>query len=115
MENLISTSILEFIKTYFYDFLYNNCQIVKNMNLNDLITEFEKAAIYYSKLIMHYEYFYKYRYECYNHSFSLKAIACILNGYELLLLNKKISKENEKILYEWVYSINLVKVYRLSE
>ncbi len=73
------------------------------MNLGQIIEEFENAAIHYSKLIMHFEYFYKYRYIIFNLSLSLKAIACILNGYDLLILKTKISKENEKVLYDWVY------------
>ncbi len=60
-ENLISTSVYEYVKTIFLDFIFNNKDLLKNTNLKELLFEFEGACIYYAKLILHFECFYKYR------------------------------------------------------
>ena len=70
MENLVTTNVLEFVRTYLYDFVFNNSQIIKRMDLGGYIEDIEKSAIYYSKLILHFEYFYKYRYVTLTQSFT---------------------------------------------
>jgi hypothetical protein len=61
IENLITTTVLEFVKTYLLDLIYNNTQLIESMNLTATIKDLEKESVYFSKLIMHFEYFYKYR------------------------------------------------------
>ena len=58
---LITTSVYEFVKTYFYDFLYNNKDHIKTFKLTQVIEEFEKSAVFLSKLMLHYESFYNYK------------------------------------------------------
>ena len=77
MEILVSTSIYDFMKTYFYDFYYNNKAIIdKNCDMKifkDIIT----TAKYLAKLVVHYEYFYLY-------DNSVKAVGCIITAIKLI-------------------------------
>jgi hypothetical protein len=59
-ESLICVTVYEFIKTYFYDFKYNNQSYIIELDIENLVSEFEEASVYFAKLLMHYESFYKY-------------------------------------------------------
>jgi hypothetical protein len=59
-ENLITSSIYEFIKTYFYDFRKNNESLLTFLNIHNLIDDYEKASMYFAKLTLHYDRFYRY-------------------------------------------------------
>jgi hypothetical protein len=50
---LITTSIYEYIKTYFYDLNYNNREHINLLALPHVVEMFENTAIYVSKLILH--------------------------------------------------------------
>lgn len=56
--SLITTSSYEFIKTFFYDFTFNNKSSIKALGLNLIVQDFEKVAIFMSLLTLHFEYFY---------------------------------------------------------
>ena len=94
MDILVSTSIYDFMKTYFYDFFYNN-KIVIEKNCD--IKTYKNIVIttkYLTKLIVHYEYFYLYEN-------SMKAIGCIITAIKLMkLFLKDKFQENDKIVYD---------------
>ena len=94
MDILVSTSIYDFMKTYFYDFFYNNKIVIeKNCDIKtykDIVI----TAKYLTKLIVHYEYFYLYEN-------SMKAIGCIITAIKLMkLFLKDKFQENDKIVYD---------------
>jgi hypothetical protein len=94
MEILVSTSIYDFMKTYFYDFFYNNKKVIeKNCDIK-MYKDIVITAKYLTKLILHYEYFYLYEN-------SMKAIGCIITAIKLMkyFLKDKF-QEKDKIVYE---------------
>ena len=94
MEILVSTSIYDFMKTYFYDFFYNNKKVIeKNCDIK-MYKDIVITAKYLTKLIVHYEYFYLYEN-------SMKAIGCIITAIKIMkyFLKDKF-KENDKIVYD---------------
>ena len=94
MEILVSTSIYDFMKTYFYDFLYNNKKVIeKNCDIK-MYKDIVITAKYLTKLILHYEYFYLYEN-------SMKAIGCIITAIKLMkyFLKDKF-QEKDKIVYD---------------
>ena len=97
LEVLVSTSVYDFLKTYFYDFFYNNNNLIKiNCNLN-VFNELKMMAKYLSKLVLHYEYFYHYEN-------SMKAIGCIFTAIKLIgyYLKEQFSQNERKIYNQWV-------------
>ena len=94
MEILVSTSIYDFMKTYFYDFFYNNKKVIeKNCDIK-MYKDIVITAKYLTKLILHYEYFYLYEN-------SMKAIGCIITSIKLMkyFLKDKF-QEKDKIVYD---------------
>ena len=94
MEILVSTSIYDFMKTYFYDFFYNNKKVIeKNCDIK-MYKDIVITAKYLTKLILHYEYFYLYEN-------SMKAIGCIITAIKLMkyFLKDKF-QEKDKIVYD---------------
>ena len=94
MEILVSTSIYDFMKTYFYDFFYNNKKVIeKNCDIK-MYKDIVITAKYLTKLILHYEYFYLYEN-------SMKAIGCIITAIKLMkyFLKDKFL-EKDKIVYD---------------
>lgn len=97
LEVLVSTSVYDFLKTYFYDFYYNNNNLIKkNCDIN-ILNEIKLMAKYLSKLLLHYEYFYTY-------DNSMKAIGCIVTATKLIGLNlKEKFAQNERNIYnQWI-------------
>lgn len=97
LEILVTTSVYDFLKTYFYDFYYNNYKLIKNncdMNVYSMI---KLTAKYLSKLVVHYEYFYKFEN-------SMKAIGCIVTAIKLVgfYLKEKLTQNERKIYSQWV-------------
>jgi hypothetical protein len=88
-ENLIRTSIHEFIKTYFFDFKYNNEEIIKELNIEEDTKKIESVAIYYAKLSCYYEDFYEYN--C-----CLKAVTCIIASFDSFRNSAEIFKNPAK-------------------
>lgn len=94
LEILVSTSIYDFMKTYFYDFFYNNKKVIeKNCDIK-MYKDIVITAKYLTKLILHYEYFYLYEN-------SMKAIGCIITAIKLMkyFLKDKF-QEKDKIVYD---------------
>lgn len=97
LEVLVSTSVYDFLKTYFYDFFYNNNNLIKtNCNLN-VFNEIKMMAKYLSKLVLHYEYFYFYEN-------SMKAIGCIFTAIKLIgyYLKEQFSQNERNIYNQWI-------------
>ena len=97
IEVLVSTSVYDFLKTYFYDFFYNNNALIKkNCDLN-IYNEIKLVAKYLSKLVVHYEYFYLYE-------DSMKAIGCIVTAIKMVgfYLKDKLSKNERNIYNQWI-------------
>lgn len=97
IEVLVSTSVYDFLKTYFYDFFYNNNKLIKkNCDLN-IYNEIKLVAKYLSKLVVHYEYFYLYE-------DSMKAIGCIVTAIKMVgfYLKDKLSKNERNIYNQWI-------------
>ena len=59
-DGLITSSIYEFIRTFFYDFKFNNKKYINQLNMPNQIKELEKYAIYFSKLMCYTHNFYGY-------------------------------------------------------
>ena len=97
LEILVSTSVYDFLKTYFYDFLYNNKELIK-MNCDmSVFNEIKLVAKYLSKLVVHYEYFYLFEN-------SMKAIGCIITAIKLVGLywKEKFSQKERNIFNQWM-------------
>ena len=97
LEILVSTSVYDFLKTYFYDFYYNNNQLIKNNCDMDVYNMIKLTARYLSKLVVHYEYFYKYEN-------SMKAIGCIVTAVKLVgfYLKEKFTQNDRNIYSQWI-------------
>ena len=97
LEILVSTSVYDFLKTYFYDFFYNNNNLIKkNCDMN-VYNEIKLVAEYLSKMVLHYEYFYLYEN-------SMKAIGCIVTAIKLVgfYLKEKFSQTERNIYNQWI-------------
>jgi hypothetical protein len=97
MEVLVSTSIYDFMKTYFYDFYYNNKTVIeKNCNMK-IFKDVMFTAKYLTKLILHYEYFYVYQ-------DSIKAIGCIITAIKLIgyYLKEKFEEKDRNVYNQWI-------------
>lgn len=118
-ESLVCVSILDFIKTFFYDFGKNNNQCILELNCEEILAEFKQITIYIAKMIVHFDYFYSYS-DC------SKGIGCLMTGLAVLKdKSTRLNTEQEKILFEWVqyvmsqsgYKINLLVelYYKISD
>ena len=97
MEVLVSTSIYDFMKTYFYDFYYNNKAVIeKNCDMK-IFKDIMLTAKYLTKLILHYEYFYLYE-------DSIKAIGCIITAIKLMgyYLKEKFEEKDRNVYNQWI-------------
>ena len=97
MEVLVSTSIYDFLKTYFYDFYYNNKTVIeKNCDMK-IFKDVMFTAKYLTKLILHYEYFYVYQ-------DSIKAIGCIITAIKLMgyYLKEKFEEKDRNVYNQWI-------------
>ena len=85
------------MKTYFYDFYYNNKAIIdKNCDMKifkDIIT----TAKYLAKLVVHYEYFYLY-------DNSVKAVGCIITAIKLIgyYFKEKFAEKDRNVYNQWI-------------
>ena len=97
LEVLVSTSVYDFLKTYFYDFYCNNNNLIKtncDMKVYKLIN---LTAKYLSKLVVYYEYFYLFEN-------SMKAIGCIVTSIKLVgfYLKEKFAENDRNIYNQWI-------------
>ena len=97
MEVLVSTSLYDFMKTYFYDFFYNNKSVIeKNCDIK-IFKDIMFTAKYLTKLVVHYEYFYLY-------DNSIKAIGCIITAIKLMgyFIKEKFSEKDRGVYNQWI-------------
>lgn len=97
MEVLVSTSLYDFMKTYFYDFFYNNKLVIeKNCDIK-IFKDIMFTAKYLTKLVVHYEYFYLY-------DNSIKAIGCIITAIKLMgyFIKEKFSEKDRSVYNQWI-------------
>lgn len=96
-KGIVSTSALECINSFFYDFLQNNSQFVEKFKMFNFIKKFEAHATFYAKLILHFENFNAYQ-ACY------KALGCIVVAFDSVKLELINLNMNEEHFYlkEWV-------------
>lgn len=97
MEVLVSTSLYDFMKTYFYDFFYNNKSVIeKNCDIK-IFKDIMFTAKYLTKLVVHYEYFYLY-------DNSIKAIGCIITAIKLMgyFIKEKFSEKDRSVYNQWI-------------
>ena len=96
-ESLISCSIYDFLKTFFFDFYYNNKESIKAIALEEFYHLIKETALYLAKLIMHFEHFYAYD-NC------TKALCCIVAGKRIVMdkCGKVVRREQEDFYEEWV-------------
>ena len=97
MENLVTTSIYDFCKTYFYDFYYNNKNLINSDEDNKIYKYIKSTSFYLTKLILHYEFFYQ-------EVCSVKAIACIVTALKIVgdYLLGKLTNKNKGIYNDWM-------------
>ena len=97
MEVLVSTSLYDFMKTYFYDFFYNNKSVIeKNCDIK-IFKDIMFTAKYLTKLVVHYEYFYLY-------DNSIKAIGCIITAIKLMgyFIKEQFSEKDRSVYNQWI-------------
>ena len=97
IENLVSTSVYDFCKTYFYDFYYNNKNLLSDKDDVKVYKYIKRTSFYLNKLVVHYEFFYQEK--C-----SIKAIACIVTAVKIVgdCLKEKLSAKNKGIYNDWM-------------
>ena len=96
-ENLVSTSIYDFGKTYFYDFYYNNKNLISSEEDKKIYQYIKMTSVYLNKLVLHYEFFYQ-------ENCSIKAIACVVTAIKIVgdCLNGKLSAKHKGIYNDWM-------------
>ena len=96
-ECLVSTSVYDFSKTYFYDFYYNNKNLISSEEDVKIYDYIKLTSVYLNKLVLHYEIFYQEK--C-----SMKAIACIVTSMKIVAdyLNDKFPQKSRGIYNDWM-------------
>ena len=96
-ECLVSTSIYDFSKTYFYDFYYNNKNLIVTKEDSKIYEYMKATSLYLNKLILHYEFFYL-------ENCSIKAIGCIVASMKIVCdcLNEKFPPKTKGIYNDWM-------------
>ncbi|MCQ2820695.1 MAG: hypothetical protein MJ252_25815 [archaeon] len=110
MENIVSVSSYEFLKTFFADFDYNNMHRLKEEKGKKFYEYSKETALLLSKLICHFEKFYKHE-DCFN------SIACLIAGIKLTQEAKGelCSEETKKCFVEWVEYLVANNKYNMQE
>ena len=96
-ECLVSTSVYDFSKTYFYDFYYNNKNLILSKEDGKIYNYIKLTSVYLNKLVLHYEFFYQEK--C-----SMKAIACIVTSMKIVAdnLKEKFPQKTRGIYNDWM-------------
>ena len=96
-ESLVSTSVYDFCKTYFYDFYYNNKNLITTEEDAKIYQFIKLTSVYLNKLIMHYEAFYQ-------ENCSIKAIGCIVTSMKIIgdSLKEKFGPKARGIYNDWM-------------
>lgn len=58
LDNLITTTLYDMIKTYFFDFIFNNADNIHKFDMLQIIYNLEKMSISRAKLTLHFSEFY---------------------------------------------------------
>lgn len=97
VENLVYSSTYEFIKTFFHDFSFNNMKGMKDQNSKTFFENVKETAIFLSKLVCHFEKFYK-------KDFCFNALAIIVAAISIAKEKKEdlCSQECEIFLQAWI-------------
>ena len=97
LDCLVSTSVYDFCKTYFYDFYYNNKSLITTKEDVKIYKYIKYTSIYLNKLVLHYEFFY-------SENCSMKAIACIVTSIKIVGdgLNGKLTMKTKGIYNDWM-------------
>ena len=96
-ECLVSTSVYDFSKTYFYDFYYNNKNLITSEEDGKIYQYLKYTSVYLNKLVLHYEFFYQ-------ENCSIKAIGCIVASIKIVsdCLNEKFPQKTKGIYNDWM-------------
>ena len=96
-ESLISCSIYEFLKTFLFDFFYNNKESIKSIKFEEFYRYLKETSLYLAKVITHYEHFYAYA-NC------TKALCCIVAGKKIVMekCGKAFKKEQDVFFEQWI-------------
>ena len=96
-ECLVSTSVYDFSKTYFYDFYFNNKNLIVTKEDGKIYEYIKMTSLYLNKLVLHYEIFYQEK--C-----SIKAIACIVTSMKIVAdnLRDQFSQKTRGIYNDWM-------------
>ena len=97
-ESLVVTSIYDFIKFFIHEFYFENqMMLIYDKTYLKIFNYVKKTAIYLSKVLMHYEIFYK-------NNMSDKGICCIITAMKIVKTNvkEKWSSELNKMFNEWI-------------
>ena len=96
-ESLISCSIYEFLKTFFFGFFYNNKESIKSIKFEEFYRYLKETSLYLAKVTMHYKHFYAYA-NC------TKALCCIVAGKKIVMekCRKVFNNEQEAFYEQWI-------------
>ena len=96
-ESLISCSIYEFLKTFFFGFFYNNKESIKSIKFEEFYRYLKETSLYLAKVTMHYKRFYAYA-NC------TKALCCIVAGKKIVMekCRKVFNNEQEAFYEQWI-------------
>lgn len=93
---ILYSSASDFIRTYIYDFKFNNKGSISQLKMMKYVEDIEFIAVYLSKVILHSDLFS-------SHKYSIRAIACIVASYDLIRSQvPEFTKEMEKFTKQWI-------------
>lgn len=102
--NLINVSTYEFVKTFYFDFIHNNKNSIESSSKAKYMECLENNAIFLSKLMLHDENFYEFKYiVILNNRSSSKAVAALTCAFDILRMHSKTPhKEAENLVKRWL-------------
>ena len=97
LDSLIHSSVLEFVKVFLFDLVFNNGKSLKTEKLERFYDMMSNATLYLSMLLMHYN-------EFYAHSNCAKAVGCIFAAKKLVFDNSSIefNDSQKEFVDEWL-------------
>lgn len=95
--SLIHSSIYEFLKTFFFDFYFNNKESLKSPSMEDIYNKIKETATYLAQILMHFEHFYTF-------SNCIKAICCIVAGKKIVVEHCSclFKDDKEEFFDDWI-------------
>lgn len=96
IENLNASNPLEYIQYFFTDFRVKNMDIINQTHSQNIIDDYEKISVFFSKLLFHFPKFYSY-------SSKDKGTACIFAGFKYITeTHSDLSSVQKQIICDWV-------------